>query len=520
MIELIRNSRVVPVALLSAMLLGVACLGAVRAGASQEEQSLVLELPDKQGVDALEQQGFLVESVAASSTGVRVVVNTIPEERVRLRELGYTWQVLPPSPLDGKQIGYHDYAMVTNALAAFAADYPAITRLETLGQSVQGRELWALLITDHPNTEEDEPEFKYVSTIHGDEPVGTELCMNFIALLLESYGNDVLLTELIDETAIWIVPVMNPDGLESGVRRNAQNYDLNRIFPSYAVDFSGTYFSGEPLHLEQRPPEVQHVMNWTVAESFVLSANLHTGALVVNYPYDDDGVPSGVEAPSPDDALFRALSRAYADLNSPMYESNSFPGGITNGCAWYRITGGMQDWNYRYAGCMEVTLELSNIKRPAASTLDTLWEQNRESMLAYLRGVHWGVRGIVRDRVTELPVWAEILVDGNIQPVFTDPDVGDYHRPLLQGRYDLTVRAPGYIPYRVDNVDVPDRASTRADIPLSTGDVNGDSTVNAADVQYAVNALLDGGNDPMADVDGRGLSATDLQAIINRALRR
>src|SRR5690606_17944379 len=113
--------------------------------------------------------------------------------------------------------------------------YPEITRLYSLGTSVEGRELWALLITDNPDVEEDEPEFKYVSTMHGDEPVGTELLLYFIDWLLRDYGRDPRITALVDETAVWIVPCMNPDGLERRRRYNAQGFDLNRAFPEYPV---------------------------------------------------------------------------------------------------------------------------------------------------------------------------------------------------------------------------------------------------------------------------------------------
>ena len=47
--------------------------------------------------------------------------------------------------------------------------------------------------------EEDEPEFKYVSTMHGNEPVGTEMCLYFVDLLLTDYGSDPRITSLVDE---------------------------------------------------------------------------------------------------------------------------------------------------------------------------------------------------------------------------------------------------------------------------------------------------------------------------------
>ena len=77
-------------------------------------------------------------------------------------------------------------------------------------------------------------------------------------------------------------------------------------------------------------------------------------------------------APFPDDTLFIDLSLRYSETNLPMYNSVQFEDGITNGADWYSITGGMQDWNYRFAACNEVTIELSNVKTPLQSQLPDL----------------------------------------------------------------------------------------------------------------------------------------------------
>ncbi|MCL4692339.1 MAG: zinc carboxypeptidase, partial [Candidatus Hydrogenedentes bacterium] len=203
--------------------------------------------------------------------------------------------------------------------------------------------------------------------------------------LLSQYTVSNRINRLVNRTAIWVVPLMNPDGHALGTRFNANGYDLNRSFPSWPGDFTGTQFDGAPLDLMGRQLEVQHVMQWTADNSFTLSANLHTGALLVNYPFDDDGKGSGNDAPTPDDALFEYVSETYSMFNTPMYTDSvpSFPKGITNGSAWYQIDGGMQDWNYRYVACNEVTIELSEVKNPNASTLPTFWEDNRDSMIAY-----------------------------------------------------------------------------------------------------------------------------------------
>ena len=90
---------------------------------------------------------------------------------------------------------YHGYAALTSELAAFAAARPDIARLVSIGRSVQGRELWAMKITDNPDLEENEPEAKYVAAMHGDEPVGTEMSLYLIDELLGGYGVDPRITD-------------------------------------------------------------------------------------------------------------------------------------------------------------------------------------------------------------------------------------------------------------------------------------------------------------------------------------
>jgi carboxypeptidase D len=465
-------------------------------------------LPNRAALDELTEAGYNISNVR----GDTATIYTTATELEQLAEAGYEYLEIGvdgqlPPPADKALGAYHNYAGLTAHLAEYAAAYPDICRLYTLGQSVQGRELWAMLITDDPNIEEDEPEFKYISTMHGDEPLGTEMCLYFIDMLLTTYDSNVRVAELVDNTAICIVPLMNPDGLEHWPypsRYNANGHDLNRRFPAYPGNFTGTMFDGQPLGDGGRPTEVGHVMRWTAENSFVLSANLHAGALVVNYPYDNDG-KGHVDSPAPDDLLFENISRRYSMHNVPMWNSPYFNNGITNGAAWYSISGGMQDWNYRYASCNEVTIELSNTKKPHASQIPNFWNKNRESMLSYAEAVHIGVRGIVTDRSTGRPVWAEVRIEHNSHPVFTDPNVGDYHRMLLPGTYDLIFYAPGYAQLLIENVTVTAGPATRLDVELVS--VNrpvadaGDNQIAYARFDGIADVKLDGSGSYDADGD-------------------
>jgi len=385
----------------------------------------------------------------------------IPAERFQeLESLGFKLTAIP-NPIKrnpGLRAGYHTFSELTAELQSIAAAHPNLCRLESIGDSTNGRELWFMKISDNVTQEEDEPEFKYISTMHGDEPVGMELCINLINLLVDQYGSDPQITRLVDEVEIWIMPLMNPDGYTSSSRYNAQGRDLNRDFPDRVDDPYNTTTG--------RGTETRHVMNWAFNKSSALSANFHTGALVVNYPYDSDPNPWASYSATPDDALFREQSLTYSRLNAPMYNSHSFNNGITNGIAWYLVYGGMQDWNYVWMGCNEVTIELSNTKWPSYSQIAGLWNDNRDAMLAYMELCLEGVRGSVTDAVSGMPLDATVEVVGKDHEVYTDPEVGDYHRMLLPGTYSLRFSASGYQTKTFFGVSVGSGDATRLDVGL------------------------------------------------------
>jgi hypothetical protein len=160
---------------------------------------------------------------------------------------------------------------------------------------------------------------------------------------------------------------------------------------------------------------------------------------VINYPWDY------TYSLSPDNELIRELALTYSSHNLPMYNSDEFDQGITNGAAWYVITGSMQDWNYAFCSNIELTAEISNIKWPPASTLDSYWEDNRESILSFIEYAQNGIKGTVTNTEgVAIPAKISILEPG--KAIINDSQIGDYHRILLPGTYHLKVSSPGYLP--------------------------------------------------------------------------
>jgi Zinc carboxypeptidase/Carboxypeptidase regulatory-like domain len=353
---------------------------------------------------------------------------------------------------------YHTYGQIGTELSTVESTYPTLAKRFDLGSTVQGRSMWALHLTSNVNTEQDKPEFRYISTMHGDEVMGVEMCMRLIDYLTTNYGTDSRVTNIVDSVDLWIVPCMNPDGFVVGTRSNANGVDLNRNFPDPFTSPNNTTAG--------RQPETANVMNWAFGQSFILAANYHGGALVANYAFDNNASGISVYTPTPDDDVFIAISEEYSRYNLPMWNSSSFFRGITNGADWYAISGGMQDWSYRYMGTNEVTIEVSEQKTPSPTTIPGFWDDNRDSMLAYIEMSLIGVRGLVTDAQTGNPVDARVTVVGRNQTLSTDPDVGDYHRMLLPGTYDLTFEATGYDPQTVTGVVVNAGNATRVDVTM------------------------------------------------------
>jgi hypothetical protein len=453
---------------------------------TQTPITISIEIGDRTDLERLTRQ-ISIEDVRG--TDVRAVVTQ--EQLEDLEAAGWSWSAVPSPPklehtamcadgwaedTDRDWTCYPTYQQYVALMQKIAADRPGLCRLVDLGPTanlVRPHRLLAMIISDNPGIEEDEPEVLLTSTMHGDETSGFVLLLRLIDHLVRGYDDDSAVRALVDETEIWINPLANPDGTYFGgddtvadairffttVEGFATEVDSNRNFP----DFAG----GD--HPDNNPwwPETEAMMALAKSNSFVLSVNIHDGVEVVNYPWD------AVSRRHPDDLWFRDLARDWADLaqaDGPAGYMRDFENGITNGFDWFQVFGGRQDFMTYFSGGREVTVEINQTKLAPPGQLDDLWSWNRRAFLGFLGHAHEGIRGIVTD-TNGKPLAATVEVLGVDRPgdgstARTDADVGDYHRLLLPGLYDLRFTAPYFRPLEIYGVAVSEGEATRIDVEL------------------------------------------------------
>ena len=151
------------------------------------------------------------QSEALTQAGLSLV--PIPNEGYR--------SFLAYGPGTNQPPGWPTFDQYVARMQALELAHSNIVDLVEIGQSVQGRDLYCMEISDNPGLDENEPEFKYTANHHGDETTGIEMTMRFAELLANSYGTDPLITDMVDKMEIWLCPIYNPDGYMSGSRYNA-----------------------------------------------------------------------------------------------------------------------------------------------------------------------------------------------------------------------------------------------------------------------------------------------------------
>ncbi|RPH95598.1 hypothetical protein EHM69_03880 [candidate division KSB1 bacterium] len=309
--------------------------------------------------------------------------------------------------------GYKTWAEIIAVLDSMHSRFPAITTARfSVGTSIESRDLWCLKISDNPDVDEDEPELFYNALIHAREPAGMEVVIYFMNYLLDNYGTNPQVTEIVNNRELFFVPCVNPDGYEYNRQTNPNgggmyrknrrlNYDgsygidLNRNWGyTWGLDDEGS--SGDPSDITYRgaaafsEPETAGLRDFINARHFVGSIDYHTYSNLVLIPWGTNYFHgTGI---TEDDVEFRlivdSMATAIQSVNGVSYEV---------GTAWellYNTNGGSFDWEYgdttqhqkMYSVSTEVGNQTDNFW-PAPSRIIPLAAENLQANLFFARYV-------------------------------------------------------------------------------------------------------------------------------------
>ncbi len=372
---------------------------------------------------------------------------------------------------------YPTYSVYLQMLSNFATTYPTLCAIDTVMASTPSGnyKILAAKISKNVNTAENEPQFLYTSSIHGDETTGLILLLRLANYLLTNYGTISQVTTLVDGAEIYLCPMANPEGtyyqsnpvgstVVNSRRENLNAVDLNRNYPDPRA--------GQNPDGNATQPETQAFINFATTHHFNMSANFHGGAELTNFPWDT-WVTTG--NPNADDAWWRRVCTNYvtsARLVTPTYMSSTIPSGVTEGGDWYVITGGRQDYMNFFKQCREQTIELDNTKTTQTQNLNQKWNENYVSLLNYMQECLYGIRGVITDSCSGLPIRAKVFANGYDQAndsshVYSALPVGNYHKYVNTGTYSLTYSAPGYTSKTITGIAVTNGTASVRNIQLA-----------------------------------------------------
>lgn len=444
------------------------------AGASRTHSSVWVGEITRSEAQRLYRRGFDLEGVF----GGRARFYVTPEQADMLRSMGYT--VVEDETPD-LRVPYPGLTDIYESIDSVVAAHPGICRLEVIGQSVQGRDLLAVVVSDNVESEEVEPELRMHGAIHGDEKTSAMVTLTYLKNLTDNYGDSPMCTYVVDGAESWIIPVVNPDGYESDSRYNANGVDLNRNL-SYMWSGGGPYAFSEPETQALRDLTMQ---SWPEIENFTnpfsTGLSLHGGAACINtvWNYTGDPLPE-------DSALIWEQAVAYDQ--SPGIVSY-FGGGdefwiAFPGYSWYETHGDVNDWSYGECGTVDHTVEVHSNKQ--AADWPGVSSAHYMAALDFFTESTYGIWGTVEDGDGN-PLDANIQISipdgGDSTPLRfcrTDVTMGDYHKTLLPGSYDVTATVEGYEPQTEEDVALGSQQRVEVSFVFGSSGVGGTASGIAA----------------------------------------
>ncbi len=276
----------------------------------------------------------------------------------------------PAAPAAGGLNGdYHSSLELETELRLLEAAYPQIARLREIGRSLEGRPIYGLKISDNPALDENEPAVVFLGCHHAREWISVEVPLLLGRRLLENYSTDPGVRALVDGGEIWVVPLVNPDGLEYSIhvyrywRKNRRansdgsfGVDLNRNY-GYMWGYDNAGSSPVPSSNIYRgtaafsEPETDAVRRLVAGLDVRAVVSFHSYSQVILYPWAYTTQPSPMDAELAD--LARTMSGLMAAVRGTVYAYGRSASGIG-----YTSNGDTTDWTFGTTGIPSFTIEL------------------------------------------------------------------------------------------------------------------------------------------------------------------
>lgn len=263
---------------------------------------------------------------------------------------------------------FHSYSETEARLQALAAAHPNLARLRVIGESLEKRRISALQIGAGIQDNRAKPAVLFLGCHHAREWISVEVPLLFAAHLLENAAGDQEIRRLLDRVDAWIVPLVNPDGLEYSIRAyrywrknrraNADGsfgVDLNRNFgfqwghdnlgssPSPASDV----YRGASAFSE---PETSAVRDLFLRHDFRTVVSYHSYSQIILYPWGFADLPT--ERDLEMERMAADMSALMASVNGRVYTYGRAA------AALYPTNGDTTDWTFGTRGIPSFTFEL------------------------------------------------------------------------------------------------------------------------------------------------------------------
>ncbi|HHE38846.1 MAG TPA: hypothetical protein ENL20_09780 [Candidatus Cloacimonetes bacterium] len=417
-----------------------------------------------------------------------------------------TEQQLKQNLKDKRELtAYRNYNEVLTELQLIEANNPTICKLYDIGETwgkeysdngnsnydIYHQEVWALKVSDNVLVEEDEPGVYYMGTHHAREPISCEVTMAILNHILDNYGTDPTITDNVNNSQIWFIPLVNPNGHKLVIdeydvwwRKNIRDNNENGYIDSYdGVDPNRNYgwewgpvgtsddWSSDVYHGPEAwsEPEIVAMKNLLESHHFVTGITYHSYSELVLFPF---GYNDGVIAPDHDALEELAIEMA---VTIP----SAYGGNYTPQEAWelYPCMGTTDDYSYGQHGIFSFTIELGTEFIPPGNEIQGICDDNIQAAMILLDRVNYQtLTGIITDSETGLPIVAEIYIEGidntgvYREPYQSDELFGRYYRLLETGNYDVTFSADGYFSQTFENVSIISGDTTILNVSLEAAD--------------------------------------------------